>query len=184
MLFSSIPGREETKKKLIQAIRQDHLAHALLIHGPEGSACLPMALAMATYINCENPNEQDSCGVCNSCQKFGKLIHPDLNFSFPIPNITNKDGDEDAEKKVDILKLWRTFAIDQAYGNLHDWVTAIGINKQPIISKSAAKQLIQTLSLKSFEGGYKIMLIWYPELMHPTAANAILKILEDRKSVV
>lgn len=179
MLFSSIPGLEETKNKLIQAIRHDHLAHALLIHGPEGSATLPMALALATYINCENPNEQDSCGVCGSCQKSGKLIHPDLNFSFPIPSISNKDGEEDTEKKVDLLKLWRSFTLDQPYANLHDWVTAIGINKQLSISKGAAKQLIQTLSLKSFEGGYKMMLIWYPELMHPSAANAILKILEE-----
>ncbi|HSI74968.1 MAG TPA: hypothetical protein VK957_03700 [Lunatimonas sp.] len=179
MLFSSIPGLEETKSKLIQAIRQDHLAHALLIHGPEGSAALPMAFALASFINCENPSEEDSCGVCSSCQKLGKLIHPDLNFSFPSPSISNKDGDEDGEKKVDILKLWRTFAINHPYGNLHDWVNSIGINKQLSISKGAAKQLIQTLSLKSFEGGYKIMLIWYPELMHPFAANAILKILEE-----
>lgn len=179
MLFSSIPGLEETKSKLIQAIRQDHLAHALLFHGPEGSATLPVALALATYINCENPNEEDSCGVCSSCQKIGKLIHPDLNFSFPGPSITKKDGDEDAERKVDILKLWRTFAMNSPYGNLHDWVNSIGINKQLSISKGAAKQMIQTLSLKSFEGGYKIMLIWYPELMHPSAANAILKILEE-----
>ena len=179
MLFSSIPGLEETKSKLIQAIRQDHLAHALLFHGPEGSASLPMALALATYLNCENPNEQDSCGICGSCQKSGKLIHPDLNFSFPIPSISNKEGDEDPEKKVDILKLWRSFILNQPYGNLHDWVNSIGINKQLSISKAAAKQLIQTLSLKSFEGGFKIMLIWYPEHMNPFAANAILKILEE-----
>ena len=179
MLFSSIPGLEDTKTKLIQAIRQDHLAHALLIHGPEGSGALPIALGLATYINCENPTEEDSCGICGSCQKSGKLIHPDLNFSFPIPSISNKDGDEDTEKKVDLLKLWRYFTLHQPFANLHDWVTTIGINKQLSISKGAAKQLIQTLSLKSFEGGYKIMLIWYPELMHPTAANAILKVLEE-----
>jgi DNA polymerase III subunit delta' len=179
MLFSSIPGLEETKSKLIQAIRHDHLAHALLIHGPEGSATLPMALGLATYVNCENPGEHDSCGTCGSCLKSGKLIHPDLNFAFPIPSISNKDGDEDTEKKVDLLKLWRSFTLDQPYGNLHDWVTSIGINKQLSISKGASKQLIQALSLKSFEGGYKIMLIWYPENMHTAAANAILKILEE-----
>lgn len=179
MLFSSITGLEETKSKLVQAIRQDHLAHALLFHGPEGSAALPMAFALASYINCENPSETDSCGVCNSCQKIGKLIHPDLNFSFPSPSTSNKDGDEDAGKKVDILKLWRAFVMNHPYGNLHDWVNSIGINKQVSISKASAKQMIQTLSLKSFEGGYKIMLIWYPELMHPSAANAILKILEE-----
>jgi hypothetical protein len=40
MLFSSIPGLRETKEKLVTAIRNNHLAHALLFHGPEGSANL------------------------------------------------------------------------------------------------------------------------------------------------
>jgi DNA polymerase-3 subunit delta' len=51
--------------------------------------------------------------------------------------------------------------------------------KQLNISKAAARQIIKTLSLKSFEGGFKIMLIWSPEFMHTAAANALLKILEE-----
>lgn len=179
MLFSSIPGLAETKQKLIQASRQDHLAHALLFHGPEGSAVLPMALALANYINCEAPTPEDACGECPSCQKTGKLIHPDLNFSFPLPGSLVKDGEDDAKKKVDVLKPWRSFVLERPYGNLHDWISHSTFDKQLNISKGAAKQIIQTLSLKSFEGGYKTMLIWCPELMHVTAANALLKILEE-----
>jgi DNA polymerase-3 subunit delta' len=179
MLFSSIPGLEETKHKLTQAVRQDHLAHALLFHGPEGSAALPMALALATYLNCEAPRVDDACGKCGSCQKSGKLIHPDLNFTFPVTTLGKKDGDEDADKKIDLLKIWRNFILEHPFASLHDWISALGINKQVSISRGAAKQMVQTLSLKSFEGGYKTMLIWHPELMHTSAANAILKILEE-----
>lgn len=179
MLFSSIPGLTETKEKLIKAIQNNHLAHALLFHGPEGSANLTMALALATYVNCKNPGATDACGQCDSCLKMAKLIHPDVGFTFPVPGSLMGDG-EDNKKKVDILSPWRTFVINQPYGNLPDWNYHNSFdNKQLNISKNAAKQIIQTLSLKSFEGGYKIMLIWFPEYMHVNAANAILKILEE-----
>lgn len=179
MLFSSIPGLSETKSKLIQAIRQDHLAHALLFHGPVGSAVLPLALALATYVNCENPSETDSCGECPACQKAAKLIHPDVNFAFPIAGSSNSDEQPEAGKKVDILKTWRSFVLQNPYGNLHDWAIASGFERQMSISKGIAKQIIQTLSLKSFEGGYKTMVIWSPELMNSSSANTLLKILEE-----
>jgi len=178
MLFSSIPGLGETKEKLIKAIRNNHLAHALLFHGPEGSANLTMALALATYVNCQNPGEEDACGQCDSCQKMAKLIHPDVGFTFPVPG--SLVSDDENKKTVDILSPWRTFVLNQPYGNLPDWNYHNGFEgKQVSISKNSAKQIIKTLSLKSFEGGYKIMLIWFPEFMHVTAANAILKILEE-----
>ena len=180
MLFSSIPGLEEVKQKIIQAVRNNHLAHALLFHGPEGSANLKMALALATYLHCQKPGEHDACGTCASCQRMAKLVHPDINFAFPLPG--KGDGkDEDEEKvKIDFNASFRDFAISNPYGNVSDWIYKNDFEKKQLnISKAAARQIIKTLSLKSFEGGYKIMLIWSPEYMHTAAANALLKILEE-----
>lgn len=179
MLFSSIPGLDELKDKLITAVKSNHLAHALLLYGPEGSANLKIALALATYLSCNHRSENDACGVCDSCQKMGKLIHPDLNFTFPVPSNIKDDDKEEDGKNNDILASWRKFVLDTGYGNLQDWVAHNSFTKQLNISKSAAKNIIQTLSLKSFEGGYKIILIWCPELMHISAANALLKVLEE-----
>lgn len=179
MLFSSIPGLTETKGKLTAAIRDNHLAHALLLHGPEGSANLTMALALATYVNCQQPLEDDSCGSCHSCQKMAKLIHPDVSFTFPVPGKTKDDDRDDDGKSNDIMGSWRKFALNTPYGNLQDWVAHNAFTRQLNISKGAAKNIIQTLSLKPFEGGYKIILIWCPELMHTAAANSLLKILEE-----
>ncbi|WP_186756066.1 DNA polymerase III subunit [Echinicola salinicaeni] len=180
MLFSSIPGLQETKDKLIKAIKNNHLAHALLFHGPEGSANLKMALALATYVNCENPGEQDACGECSACQKMAKLVHPDLSFTFPVPGSLIKEDDDGNGKKVDILAPWREFVIQRPYGNLQDWIYHNGFEKKQLnISKAAAKQIIKTISLKSFEGGYKVILVWIPELMHTASANALLKVLEE-----
>lgn len=178
MQFSEIPGLPETKEKLINAVKFNHLAHALLFHGPEGSANLTLALALATFLYCENRTETDSCGTCTSCQRMSRLVMPDLNFAFPV--IAKEKDDDDDEEKTDILTNWRKFATTQAYGNVHDFIYFNGFEKKQLnISKASARKIIQALSLMSFEGGYKIMLIWAPEFLHPSAANALLKIIEE-----
>ncbi len=184
MQFAAIPGLPDTKENLINAVKNNHLAHALLFHGPEGSASLPMALALCTYLFCESPMPDDSCGKCASCQRMGKLVMPDLNFAFPEISTNKKEDDssddDGKDDKSNVLANWRKFAIETPYANVHDFILFNGFEKKQLnISKGAARKIIQTLSLKAFEGGYKIMLVWGTEYLHPTAANALLKILEE-----
>jgi DNA polymerase-3 subunit delta' len=181
MQFAEIPGLPETKEKLINAVKYNHLAHALLFHGPEGSANLTLALALATFLYCENRTETDSCGTCPSCQRMKRLVMPDLNFAFPVIAKQKEDEKDDEEdEKGDVLTNWRKFATAQPYGNVHDFIYFNGFEKKQLnISKGAARKMIQALSLMSFEGGYKIMLIWAPEFLHPSAANSLLKIIEE-----
>ena len=182
MQFADIPGLPETKEKLINAVKFNHLAHALLFHGPEGSANLTLALALSTFLYCENRTETDSCGTCSSCQRMKKLVMPDLNFAFPVIAKQKEDdkGEDDDEEKTDVLTNWRKFVTAQPYGNVHDFIYFNGFEKKQLnISKASARKMIQALSLMSFEGGYKIMLIWAPEFLHPSAANALLKIIEE-----
>ena len=182
MQFAAIPGLPETKEKLLNAVKLNHLAHALLFHGPEGSANLTLALALASYLYCEQKSETDSCGTCGSCQRMNKLILPDLNFAFPVvASSKEEDGDEDGkDEKSDLLGNWRKFVLGQPYSNIHDFIYFNGFEKKQLnITKAAARKMIQTLSLMSFEGGYKIMFIWAPEYLHPSAANALLKIIEE-----
>ncbi|MHA7131002.1 DNA polymerase III subunit [Algoriphagus namhaensis] len=177
MRFSSIPGLAETKQKLVSSVKNNHLAHALLFHGPEGSATLPMALGLASFLYCENPTETDSCGTCAACHRLDKLILPDLNFAFPQIARSKKEVETE---KIDDMANWRKFAMEQPYGNIHDFVVAMGMQKKQLnISKDEARKIIQTLSLKSFEGGFKTMMIWGVEHLHPSAANSLLKIIEE-----
>jgi DNA polymerase-3 subunit delta' len=185
MLFASIPGLPDIKENLINAVINNHLAHALLFYGPEGSATLPMALALCTYLFCENPSDRDSCGKCGSCQRMSKLVMPDLNFAFPEITVNKKEEDSQSEDdgkddKSNLVANWRKFAIETPFGNIHDFILFNSFEKKQLnISKGAARKIIQTLSLKAFEGGYKIMLVWGTEYLHPSAANALLKILEE-----
>src|SRR5687767_12129162 len=94
MFFSQIPGYPETKQLLLKSVQNGHVAHAQLFMGPEGSANLALALAYATYLNCEDKQPQDACGTCASCTKINKLVHPDMNFVMPVT--TTKSVTKDA----------------------------------------------------------------------------------------
>lgn len=178
MKFSDIPGLSELKGKLIDAVRGNHIAHAQLFLGKPGAANLPLALAYASYLHCQNKGETDACGTCPACSKSSKYIHPDTTFVFPLSNVKN-DKDEDRFKS-DILKSWRSFLLEQSFGDLSDWINYFGgEDKQALISREESREIIKALSLKPFESKYKVMIIWQPELMHPSAANGILKILEE-----
>jgi DNA polymerase-3 subunit delta' len=177
MLFQEIPGLDDIKKTLVQSVKQGHIHHAQLFLGNEGSGNLAMALAYATYVNCEDKQEHDSCGRCFSCIKFNKLIHPDFHHVLPVATTKKITSNPLSEH---FLPEWRAFTKENPYGGLSDWLTFIGTeNKQAQISAEESRQIIQKLSLKAFEAEYKVLLIWLPEMMNITSANAILKILEE-----
>ena len=179
MRFSDIPGQQQVKQLLAQSVRRNHVAHAQLFRGAEGSAALALALAYAAFLNCESrpPDAEDSCGRCPSCQKIDKLIHPDLNFIVPVT--TTKAVAKDATSSK-FMAEWRAFVLENPYQGLNDWMQHIGAeNKQGSISKDESLQLLRLVSLKAFEAQYKLVILWLPELMHPAAANAVLKLLEE-----
>ncbi|MGF7218488.1 DNA polymerase-3 subunit delta' [Spirosoma lacussanchae] len=174
MQFSDIIGHDDTKQLLLRAVQTNHLAHALLFDGPVGGANLALALALAQYVNCEDKQPQDACGRCASCVKIQKLVHPDLHMVFPVANLGKGKTSET------YLADWRKFLLDRPYRTLPDWLATMGgDNKQGNISAEEARTILQKLSLKSYEGAYKIMLIWLPELMNVASANALLKVLEE-----
>lgn len=175
MQFNEIIGHADTKQLLINSVRNQHVAHAQLFMGGEGSANLALALAYATYLNCENQQETDSCGSCASCSKINKLVHPDMHFIMPVVNTPKKEA-----LSQNFLPEWREFLLENPYRSLNDWLQFIGAeNKQGNISKEEARGLLKLVSLKAFEATFKIVLIWQPELLHATAANALLKLLEE-----
>ena len=177
MQFSSVLGQEHLKNHLTQSVDHGRIPHAQLFVGPEGSGTLPMALAYAQYILCGNKGSENQGGndACNL--KFKNFSHPDMHFVFPVA-ITDKI------KKHPVSNLfmgeWRQLLKEQPYGNLFDWYRILGIdNKQGQIGVDEALNIVKSLSLKSYEGGYKIMLVWMAEKMNTSAANKLLKLIEE-----
>ncbi|MBC7866631.1 MAG: hypothetical protein H7X88_03765 [Gloeobacteraceae cyanobacterium ES-bin-316] len=125
----------------------------------------------------DNPQEiyHDSCGECPSCQKATRLIHPDIHFSYPV--ITKKPGEKPIS--ADYITEWRDFLEKQPYGNSYDWLQFIGAeNKQGNITASECNDITRKLSLKSFEAGYKVLVMWMPELLGKEG-NKLLKLIEE-----
>ena len=178
MRFEEIPGLPEVKKSLLKSVKEEKVVHAQIFAGKEGGANLALALAYISYLYCEQKTDSDSCGVCPTCQKNRKLIHPDVHFVYPILN--TRDGKKIEPVSKAFINEWRNFLPSNPYPVYTDWVTFFsGDNKQAIIYREESREIIKDLSLVSFEGHFKTMVIWLPELMHLTAANAILKILEE-----
>jgi len=172
MNFSEILGQEHLKKHLIKSTDNGRIPHAQLFVGAEGSGVLPMAIAYAQYIIGSTSNNKEVSDL-----KCAKLMHPDLHFAFPVAT-----NDAVKSKPVSNLFLedWRQFVTSNPYGNLFEWLQSLGIeNKQGQIGVDEAEEIVKSLKLKSYEGGYKIMIIWMAEKMNISAANKLLKLIEE-----
>jgi DNA polymerase-3 subunit delta' len=177
MLFSEVLGQEHIKNHLTTSVDSGRIAHAQLFVGPEGSGTLPMALAYAQYILCGNTNNENTGGNASCNLKFKNFSHPDLHFAFPV---TTSDKVKSKPVSAFYLEEWRQLLDQQPYGNLFDWYKLLGVdNKQGQIGVDEALQIVKALALKSYEGGYKVMLIWMAEKMNTAAANKLLKLIEE-----
>ncbi len=178
MQFKDVIGQSAIKQRLIASVRENHVSHAQLFLGPAGSGKLPLALAYAQYILCPNRTETDSCGVCPTCQKMQKLVHPDLHFV--VPTATTKKIKSNPESDL-FMEEWREYVIqNQGYVDTSRWYTFLDVeNKQGYMSVRDAASLLRKLSMKSYEGEYKIAIIWMAEKMRVDTANKLLKLLEE-----
>ena len=178
MQFKDVIGQSAIKQRLIQSVKDNHVSHAQLFLGPAGSGKLPLALAYAQYILCPNRTETDSCGGCPTCQKMQKLVHPDLHFV--VPTATTKKIKSNPESDL-FMEEWREYVIqNQGYVDTSSWYTFLDVeNKQGYMSVRDAASLLRKLSMKSYEGEYKIAIIWMAEKMRVETANKLLKLLEE-----
>jgi DNA polymerase III subunit delta' len=177
MQFSEILGQDYIKNHLTRSANLGRIPHAQLFVGPEGSGTLPMAIAYAQYILCNNQNGENS-GVNESCNlKFQKISHPDLHFVYPT---VSTEGMKTKPKSIDFIADWRQFVLQNPYGGLFDWYSVLGVqNKQGEIRVDDAHEVLKSLALKSYEGGYKIMIVWMADKMNISASNKLLKLLEE-----
>lgn len=177
MLFKDLLGLSHIKNHLASSADAGRIPHAQLFVGPEGCGTLPIAVAYAQYIICGNLNGENIEGGSSCNIKFNSLSHPDMHFAFPV---SNSDKIKSHAVSNHYMEEWRQFVKKQPYGNLFDWYRLIGIEKkQGQIGVDEAMDIVKKLALKSYEGGYKVMLIWMAEKMNTSAANKLLKLIEE-----
>lgn len=173
MFFKDIVGQKERITDLLGEAKSGKVAHGQLFVGNEGYGTFPLALAFSRYLLCEQASDQDACGICSSCLQVNELQHPDLHFVFPVVQSITKTSDN-------LYSKWREFVLDSPYFSLFDWIKFMDDKeRQPIIGTEESKEIVRKISLKSFQGGYKVMIIFAADEMNLQASNKILKILEE-----
>lgn len=172
-------GQKALQRQLTELVQQNRLSHALLLVGKEGTGALPLAIAFAQYIVCEQAIAQSlmaPCDQCAACKKAKELVHPDIHFSYPT--VTKKAGEKPIA--TDFIQEWREFIKQYPYGNLFDWIESIKEkdNSQGKITAEECNDILRKLSLKSFESDWKVLILWHPELMG-NEGNKLLKLIEE-----
>ena len=168
MPYSEILGHTEIIANLRNMVDSDRMPHALLFTEKPGCGALPLALATLEYMFSRGKN-----------QKVAKLIHPDIHFTFPI-NVSSTIGGDKRGELEQFYPAWRQLVLENPYFGEEDLYKAFGIeNRLGTISVAEAASIIRKLSLSSYEGGAKVMLIMFPERMNLETANKLLKNLEE-----
>ncbi len=175
MQFKDVIGQAAAKQKLTAMVHSGKIPHALMFSGPEGNGSLALALALSKFIQCESRGKNDSCGTCPACLKNEKFIHPDVHFTFPV--VPRKSGE--APISADYTTDWRSAISANAYLGINDWLQSIGAeNRQGNITVRECHEIIRRLSMKTYESGYKIQIIWLAEFLKE-AGNTLLKVIEE-----
>ena len=180
MQFKEVQGNSELKSRLLHMVDSGRTGHSVMLVEQDGYGALPLALALVQYMMCQSRRPgDDSCGVCPACRKVGEMVHPDLHFAFPV-NVTAKSGSSRKPLSSSFLQEWRQLYRDNPYFTEADLYYRLGIDgKAGAISVAEAREILDALSLKSYEGRGKYMIIWLPERMSAEAANRLLKIVEE-----
>lgn len=176
MQFKNIVGQDKVLNVLRQEAKAERISHAQMFLGDEGSGNLPIARAFAQFLLCDAPSKTDSCGKCSACLKVASLTHPDVHYVYPVV----KSAAEKVAISDDRRDLWNKFLLQNPYCSLNMWQEFTGeMSKNAQIGVQESRSILKKLSLKSYSGKYKIMIIWLPEKMNNSAANKLLKILEE-----
>lgn len=178
MLFDKIYRQDELKQQLINIANSGKISHAQLFYNKEGGAALQFVLAYTQYIYCGNKQNNDSCGTCASCLKIQKMAHPDVHFSFPY--ILSESGSKRVTSD-DFVSYWKELVAEkEGLISYNLWRDKGGIDtKKAAIGTSESEHISSKLALKSFEGGYKTLIMWLPEMMNESASNKLLKLIEE-----
>jgi DNA polymerase-3 subunit delta' len=155
MSFDRVLGQEFAVGTLKQALRSGRLHHAYRFEGPDGVGKEMAAFALAQALVCERPLDGEGCGECSSCRRA-------ITISNDAPHVP---------LHPDIILLERGLYASSLGKDLDE--------KQNISTEQIRRVLLGRMHLPPHEGRGRLVLIRRAEEMHPSAANALLKTLEE-----
>ena len=183
MQFKDIVGQRDVINRLTEIIDSGRVSHAQHIIGEERDGSLQLALAYLQYLCCEHRQHYadgdlhaDSCGECPNCKKIASLQHPDLHFVFPNP----PNGSQSVSSEDYMPEFLDFVRRTNAKGTLDEFNQSLsGDVKTSIIRATDAAHIVRVLEMMPYEGGWRMMVIWNAYKMNDSAANELLKTLEE-----
>lgn len=130
------------------------LPHALLIQGAPGIGKVEFARSLAAGALCESPREGLACGRCPACHWFSQGNHPDFREIVPESAAEDEDDAEIEGAKADKARSM-VIKIDQV------------------------RAVADFVALTTHRAGYRVLLLHPADALHPNAANALLKTVEE-----
>jgi len=154
-------GHEDLTKKINKEFENKEVPHYQLITDIYRGGGLFLATTIATELLGRDPYN-----------------HPDFCLCFPVIKLDKK-----TEISQDFMEKFKSFYDKNNYCSVADWLQSLeSSNKQGSISVEEINKLHKKLSLKAYEGKNKVCVIWAAELLNISAANKMLKILEEPPS--
>lgn len=137
--------------------RAERLPHALLLHGARGTGKLALAEQISRFLLCEVPDPgRKPCGTCEGCRWFAAGSHPDFRRLEPEALAAEPAGDaEEGEPAARRGKPSIEIKVEQV------------------------RELAAFLNIGSHRGRLRVALVHPAEDMNASAANALLKGLEE-----
>ncbi|ABL64643.1 DNA polymerase III subunit [Chlorobium phaeobacteroides] len=179
MSWNTIIGHKQQIKVLQKALETGRLAHAYLFTGPEACGKESVAFELARILNCRTADPvSGSCETCKECISLNAFMHPNVEYIFPVESALLDPGDTakkenkrftEAKERYDLLleeKKQNPFfspAMERSMGILTEQVIA----------------LQHKASFMPSQGTRKIFILSQAEKLHPSAANKLLKLLEE-----
>jgi DNA polymerase-3 subunit delta' len=142
------------REPLTQALRLDR-SHALLVHAPQNMGQLDLALALAQAWLCEQP-ERPPCGHCYACRLVRQRSHPDLRIVVP-----------------DVLRLQFEWLGED------DPLSRAGAKPSREIKVEQVREAAEWTQRSASSSRGRALVLYPAQAINPTAANALLKTLEE-----
>jgi len=68
MTFENVIGQEHVTRTLMNALKNQRVAHAYIFAGPRGVGKTTTARLLAKAVNCENQPAVNPCNECSTCK--------------------------------------------------------------------------------------------------------------------
>ena len=161
MALAQYPWQEAQAKCLLEL--KEALPNALLLYGPRGIGTFDLAHAFSQSLLCEAPKPDGTpCGTCRACRLFKAFTHPDIRYLVSEAEALPRD--------IPFIPLENSTA---ARKNLY---------REILIHQTRA--LTDFLTLKSHEGGRRVVLVYPADKIRTEAAASLLKSIEPPEGLV